>query len=94
MSIKVTILGCGSSLGVPRADGFYGNCDPKEKKNFRTRCSIIIKTNNQNTLIDTSPDLKSQLILMYEKKNRSKSQNLHKNRLKNLKLRMPLTKLL
>ena len=33
MSIKFIILGCGSSLGVPRIDGFFGNCDPKSKKN-------------------------------------------------------------
>ena len=36
MSIKFIILGCGSSLGVPRIDGFFGNCDPKNKKNYRT----------------------------------------------------------
>ena len=30
--MKFIILGCGSSMGVPRADGFYGNCDPKNKK--------------------------------------------------------------
>ena len=62
MSIKFTILGCGSSLGVPRADGFFGNCDIKNKKNFRTRCSGLIQFNNQNFLIDTSPDLRSQLL--------------------------------
>ena len=39
--MKFIILGCGSSMGVPRADGFYGNCDPKNKKNYRTRCSAI-----------------------------------------------------
>ena len=33
MSIKFIILGCGSSMGVPRPDGFFGNCDPKNKKN-------------------------------------------------------------
>ena len=32
MRLKFTILGCGSSLGIPRIDGFYGNCDPKNKK--------------------------------------------------------------
>ena len=48
MSIKFTILGCGSSMGVPRADGFYGNCDLRNKKNFRTRCSALIKFNDQN----------------------------------------------
>jgi phosphoribosyl 1,2-cyclic phosphate phosphodiesterase len=62
MSIKFIILGCGSSMGVPRADGFFGNCDPKNKKNYRTRCSAVIKFHNQNILIDTSPDLRHQLL--------------------------------
>ena len=62
MSLKFTILGCGSSLGVPRADGSFGKCNPSEKKNYRTRCSAIITSNNSNTLIDTSPDLRLQLI--------------------------------
>tara|TARA_A100001011_G_scaffold237317_1_gene245216 strand:- start:150 stop:920 length:771 start_codon:yes stop_codon:yes gene_type:complete len=60
--MKFIILGCGSSMGVPRADGFYGRCDPKNKKNVRTRCSALLKTNYLNILIDTSPDLRSQLI--------------------------------
>ena len=62
MSLKFTILGCGSSLGIPRIDGFYGNCDPKNKKNLRTRCSALIRSKNLNILIDTSPDIKSQLL--------------------------------
>ena len=62
MRVKFTILGCGSSLGVPRADGYWGKCNPKEKKNYRTRCSALISTKNTNTLIDTSPDLRFQLI--------------------------------
>ncbi len=62
MKIKFIILGCGSSMGVPRSDGYFGNCDPKNKKNFRTRCSALIKTLNQNILIDTSPDLRHQLL--------------------------------
>ena len=49
-------------MGVPRADGFSGNCDLNNKKNFRTRCSSLIKFNKQNILIDTSPDLRSQLL--------------------------------
>ena len=57
------ILGCGSSMGVPRADGFFGKCDSKNKKNFRTRCSALITTKNENILIDTSPDLRHQLIV-------------------------------
>ena len=60
--MKFTILGCGSSLGVPRSDGSFGNCDPKNKKNYRTRCSAIIQTKTENILIDTSPDLRQQLI--------------------------------
>ena len=55
-------MGSGSSLGVPRADGYSGNCDLNNKKNFRTRCSGLIKFDDKNFLIDTSPDLRSQLI--------------------------------
>ena len=62
MSIKFTILGCGSSMGVPRADGSFGKCNPAKKKNYRTRCSAIISSKYGNTLIDTSPDLRFQLL--------------------------------
>ena len=62
MSLKLTILGCGSSLGIPRIDGYYGKCDPNNKKNIRSRCSALIRSKNINILIDTSPDLKSQLL--------------------------------
>jgi len=62
MTIKFTILGCGYSMGVPRADGFWGNCDPKEKKNYRTRCCALISTKNKKILIDTGPDLRTQLL--------------------------------
>ena len=60
--MKFIILGCGSSMGVPRPDGFFGNCDPKNKKNYRTRCSALFQTSNENILIDTSPDLRQQLL--------------------------------
>ena len=60
--MKFIILGCGSSMGVPRPDGFFGNCDPNNKKNHRTRCSALIKTSDENILIDTSPDLRQQLL--------------------------------
>ena len=62
MSIKFIILGSGSSFGVPRADGYHGKCNLKNKKNYRTRCSGLIKFNKQNFLIDTSPDLRQQLL--------------------------------
>tara|TARA_B100001057_G_scaffold273710_1_gene274004 strand:+ start:2153 stop:2923 length:771 start_codon:yes stop_codon:yes gene_type:complete len=60
--MKFIILGCGSSMGVPRPDGYFGNCDPKNKKNYRTRCSALLKTSRENILIDTSPDLRHQLL--------------------------------
>ena len=60
--MRFIILGCGSSMGVPRPDVFFGNCDPKNKKNYRTRCSALIKTSHENILIDTSPDLRQQLL--------------------------------
>ena len=62
MTVKFTILGCGSSFGVPRIDGNFGKCDPNNKKNYRTRCSALISSHKSNILIDTSPDIKSQLI--------------------------------
>jgi len=58
----LTILGCGSSVGVPRADGVWGNCSKKNKKNIRTRCSAIITKGTNSVLIDTSPDIKHQLV--------------------------------
>ena len=71
MAIKFTILGCGSSLGVPRIDGYFGNCNPIENKNYRTRCSALITTKNTSTLIDTSPDIKIQLL-------KNKVNNIHR----------------
>ncbi len=60
--MKFIILGCGSSMGVPRSDGFFGNCNPKNKKNLRSRCSALIQGKSENILIDTSPDLRNQLL--------------------------------
>ena len=60
--MKFTILGCGSSMGVPRPDGSFGECNPKNKRNFRTRCSALLQTETENVLIDTSPDLRTQLL--------------------------------
>ena len=70
MTVKFIILGSGSSMGVPSADGYSGNCNLNNKKNFRTRCSALIKFDDKNILIDTSPDLRSQLL-----KNKIKSIN-------------------
>ena len=62
MKSKLIILGCGSSMGVPRADGLWGKCKKNNKKNYRTRCSIIIIKGSNSILIDTSPDLRYQLL--------------------------------
>ena len=61
MKKKLIILGCGSSIGSPRIDGFWGK-SKKNKKNIRTRCSAVILKGDNNILIDTSPDIKEQLL--------------------------------
>ena len=60
--MKIRILGCGSSFGSPLAWNRNGNIDIKNDKNFRTRSSILISIKKTNLLIDTSPDLRQQLI--------------------------------
>ena len=62
MKTRLIILGCGSSVGVPRIDGFWGSCNKNNKKNLRTRCSAIIIKGKNSILIDTSPDLRYQLL--------------------------------
>lgn len=67
MSTRVTILGCGSSGGVPRVGQGWGACDPAEPRNRRRRCSILIEAFGQSpqpttVLVDTSPDLREQLL--------------------------------
>lgn len=61
-----TILGCGSSGGVPRLGGNWGDCDPSDPKNRRQRCSMLVEriTDQGKTtvLIDSSPDLRNQLL--------------------------------
>lgn len=66
--LRFTILGCGSSGGVPRIGGVWGDCDPHEPRNRRTRCSLLIERHGNTpeevtrVLIDTSPDMRSQLL--------------------------------
>jgi len=62
MKSKLIILGCGSSVGVPRIDGMWGKTNKSNKKNYRTRCSALIVRGSNNILIDTSPDIRSQLL--------------------------------
>ena len=66
-SLRFTILGCGSSGGVPRADGVWGRCDPAEPRNRRSRCSMLVQRTAETPgegettlLVDTSPDLRWQ----------------------------------
>ncbi len=68
MSLQITILGCGSSGGVPRAGkSGWGACDPHEPKNRRRRCSILVQKTAPNgtattVLVDMSPDMRMQLL--------------------------------
>src|SRR5271170_5263635 len=71
MTLKITILGCGSSGGVPRPALGWGDCDPKNPKNRRRRTSVLVERQNNESpgkhgttriLVDTSPDLREQLL--------------------------------
>jgi phosphoribosyl 1,2-cyclic phosphate phosphodiesterase len=66
MALTFTILGCGSSGGVPRVATGWGECDPTNPKNRRRRCSLLIERGEEawrtRVLIDTSPDLREQLL--------------------------------
>ena len=59
---KIIFLGCGSSTGVPRIDGFWGNCNKQNRKNIRTRCSLFIAKGKNKIVVDASPDIKSQFL--------------------------------
>lgn len=66
MTLAVTILGCGSSGGVPRVGQGWGACDPNNPRNRRRRCSILVEkaaaAGRTTALVDTSPDLREQLL--------------------------------
>jgi phosphoribosyl 1,2-cyclic phosphate phosphodiesterase len=61
MKSFLTILGCGSSVGVPRIDNFWGECKKKEM-NIRSRCSAFISKGTNSILIDASPDIRNQFL--------------------------------
>ena len=70
-TLEVTILGCGSSTGIPRlggpdGGGDWGVCDPANPKNRRRRCSILVRQHDFNgtttVLVDTAPDMREQLL--------------------------------
>ena len=67
MSLTFTILGCGSSAGVPRVGQGWGACDPNNPKNRRRRCSLFVERSGANgaktqVLVDMSPDLREQML--------------------------------
>jgi phosphoribosyl 1,2-cyclic phosphate phosphodiesterase len=66
MTLRFTILGCGSSAGVPRLGSGWGACDPSNPKNRRRRCSLLVERRGTEgvtrVLVDTSPDVREQLL--------------------------------
>jgi len=62
MALKARMLGCGTSSGVPRIGNDWGACDPANPRNRRSRASILIETETTRILVDTSPDLREQLL--------------------------------
>ena len=60
--MKVTVLGCGGSGGVPLIGPDWGRCDPNQPKNRRRRVSVLVEEGDTKILVDTSPDLRAQLI--------------------------------
>lgn len=60
--MKVTILGCGGSSGVPLIGNVWGDCDPAEPRNRRRRVSILVEEGETKILVDASPDLREQFL--------------------------------
>ena len=60
--MKLRILGCGTSTGVPNLRSGWGECDPNEPKNRRTRSSIMVESGGKRLLVDCGPDAREQLL--------------------------------
>ena len=60
--MKVRILGCGTSTGVPKIGNEWGQCDPAELRNYRLRSSILVESDGKRMLVDCGPDLRQQLL--------------------------------
>lgn len=60
--MKLTILGCGTSSGVPRIGNDWGECDPLEPRNRRRRASVLVESDTTRLLVDTGPDMREQLL--------------------------------
>ena len=60
--MKIRILGCGTSTGVPKIGNHWGQCDPAEPRNRRLRSSILVESRSERVLVDCGPDLRQQLL--------------------------------
>jgi phosphoribosyl 1,2-cyclic phosphate phosphodiesterase len=60
--VKVRVLGCGTSTGVPKIGNEWGQCDPAEPRNYRLRSSILVHSAGERILVDCGPDLRQQLL--------------------------------
>jgi phosphoribosyl 1,2-cyclic phosphate phosphodiesterase len=60
--VRAVVLGCGTSSGVPRIGNDWGDCDPTDRRNRRRRASILVESATTRILVDTSPDLREQLL--------------------------------
>jgi phosphoribosyl 1,2-cyclic phosphate phosphodiesterase len=60
--VKVRILGCGTSTGVPKIGNEWGQCDPSEPRNARLRTSLLVESEGERMLVDCGPDLRQQLL--------------------------------
>ena len=60
--MRVRILGCGTSTGVPKIGNDWGKCDPNEPRNYRLRSSILVESDDVRVLVDCGPDLRQQLL--------------------------------
>ena len=60
--MKVRILGCGTSTGVPKIGNDWGQCDPHEPRNYRLRSSLLVESAGERILVDCGPDLRQQLL--------------------------------
>ena len=67
--MKITLLGCGTSVGVPAlGHAGWGKCDPQDPRNRRQRCAVLVETDTTTILVDTGPDIRNQLLPLGLKK--------------------------
>jgi len=62
VGLSAILLGCGTSSGVPRIGGDWGDCDPNDPRNLRSRASLLVRSSTTTILVDTGPDMRLQLL--------------------------------